>query len=115
MAYPLQKQQRPGNRLRQTYERPRGAARATSPGNRGQAGGWTRSLTLLAHLLNLAQAGNDLKTADVGFCDSQGSLVSPVQLPRGGCAHRGVLARLLGGFGREEPNGESNLNASALS
>lgn len=73
-----------------------------------------RSLTLLPHLLNLARVGNDLKTAAGAFCDSRGSLGSSGQLPQGGCAHHGVLTRLLGGFGREEPDGESNLNPLAL-
>lgn len=39
-----------------------------------------QSLTLVAHLLNLAPSGNDLKTADVGFCDSCDSLVSSIQV-----------------------------------
>lgn len=52
------------------------------PRNRDQAGGWIQSLTLLAHMLNLVQSGNDLKTVDVGFCDACGSLVSFIQLLR---------------------------------
>lgn len=73
------------------YDSAVGQSPGRQPRNKDRAGGWIQSLTLLAHMLNLVQSGNDLKTVPVGFCDACGSLVSSIQFLREERAYCEVL------------------------